>query len=362
MKKLKFVNKDRREFTATLRKNVNDYFTNKEISTKGNFGMLFKSILLSLLYVVPFVLMLTLPISGWFIFPLSILMGIGMAGIGMSVMHDAVHGSFSERPWVNKLFGSSMYSLGGNTFNWKIQHNFLHHTYTNIEGFDEDIAPKASIRMSIHTPLKKIHKFQHIYAFFLYCLMSISRIVKDFSQLARYNKAGITKQQGSTPKKEMRRLILTKAAYVAVILGLPLLISPFSWWLVLSGFMIMHFTAGIFMSTVFQMAHLVEEAEQPVPDDTGVINNEWTIHELETTANFGRRSRFFAWLIGGLNYQIEHHLFPHVCHVHYKDIAPIVKRTAKEFGLRYNENRTFLTAIASHVRMLRTLGRVPVQS
>ena len=357
MKTLKFVNKSRGEFTATLRKNVNDYFKEKKISTKGNFKMVFKSIVMISVYLIPFILMLTLPLNAWLIFPLSIVMGIGMAGIGMNVMHDAVHGSFSKKGWLNKLFGTTMYFIGGNTFNWKVQHNILHHTFTNIEGFDEDIEPKASLRLSVHTPLKKIHRFQHIYAFFLYCLMTLSRTFTEIGQLIKYNRAGITKQQGSTPKKEMVKLILTKSAYLLIILGLPLLFSGFSWWLIVLGFITMHIVAGIFMSTVFQMAHLVEEAEQPVPDEEGIIANEWTIHELETTANFAKKSRLFGWMVGGLNFQIEHHLFPNICHVHYKAIAPIVEKTAREFGLRYNENRTFFTAIGSRIRMLRALGK-----
>lgn len=357
MKTLKFINKDRSLFTATLRKNVNDYFKEKDISTKGNLKMVVKSVAMLLIYLIPFAIILFCSLSGWTILPLSFVMGIGMAGVGMSVMHDAAHGSFSKRKWINTLFSHSIYSIGGNTFNWKIQHNILHHTYTNIEGFDEDIKPKGSLRLSKQTRLKKAHRFQHIYAFFLYCLMTLSRTVNEFAQLIRYNKAGITKQQGSTPKKEMVRLVVVKLLYLSLILGLPLVFSSFSWWLILIGFLIMHFVAGIFMTTVFQMAHLVEEAEQPLPDEQGFINNEWTIHELETTANFARKSRLFGWMIGGLNYQIEHHLFPNICHVHYRAISPIVERTTKEFGLRYNENRTFFNAIGSHIRMLRALGK-----
>ncbi len=357
MRTLKFVNKNKGEFTATLRKNVNDYFKEKGISSKGNFKMIFKSIIMMSIYFAPFIVMLTVPLLGWTIFPLSIAMGIGMAGIGMSVMHDAVHGSFSKKGWLNKLIGTSIYFIGGNPFNWKIQHNILHHTYTNIEGFDEDIEPKAALRLSKHTPLKKIHRFQYIYAFFLYSLMSISRTFKDMGQLIKYNKTGLTRQNGSTPTREMIRLVLTKVAYLIIIIGLPLIFSGFSWWLILLGFLLMHLTAGLFMSVVFQMAHLVEDAQQPLPDEKGIIDNEWTIHELETTANFGRKSRLLAWLIGGLNFQIEHHLFPNVCHIHYKAIAPIVERTAKEHGLRYNENRTFFSAIGSHIRMLRALGK-----
>jgi linoleoyl-CoA desaturase len=357
MKTVKFVNKDRSQFAATLRKNVNEYFREKGISSKGNSKMIVKAVSMIAMYLAPFLLILTLPLSGWMIVPLSLLMGIGMAGIGMGVMHDAVHGSFSKRNWLNKMFGTTMYSIGGNIFNWKVQHNVLHHTFTNIEGFDEDIEPKGTLRLSKQTPLKKIHRYQHIYAFFLYCLMTLSRTVNEFIQLAKYNKTGITRQQGSSPAKEMTKLIISKILYLAIIIGLPMIFSNLSWWIIFSGFLLMHATAGIFMSTVFQMAHVVEEAEQPVPDNEGMIHNEWMIHELNTTANFSRKSKIFGWMIGGLNYQVEHHLFPNICHIHYPAISPIVERTAREFGLRYNENRTFFSAIGSHIRMLRMLGR-----
>lgn len=357
MKTIKFVNKDKSVFTATLRKNVNDYFQKNQLSQKGNWKIFFKALAMMSLYFGPFIMLFIFPMSSWLVFPISVLMGIGMSGIGMSVMHDAVHGSFSNFAWLNRLFGTSMYFIGGNTFNWKVQHNLLHHTYTNIEGYDEDIDPKGVLRLSVQSELKSVHRYQHIYAFFLYSLMTLSRTVNEFKQLYRYNKKGITRQQGSTPKKEMIKLSITKAAYFALFLVLPMLIAPFSWWIILLGFLTMHLTAGVFMTIVFQMAHLVEEAEQPLPNGQGIIENEWTIHELETTANFARKSRFFGWLIGGLNYQVEHHLFPYISHIHYKAISPIVKQTALDFGVRYNENKTFFCAIGSHIRMLKKLGR-----
>lgn len=357
MKSIKFVNKDKGLFTATLRKNVNDYFQKNHLSPKGNWKMLLKAMAMMFLYFGPFIMLLMFPMSSWLIFPISVLMGIGMSGIGMSVMHDAVHGSFSNFAWLNKLVGTSMYFIGGNTFNWKVQHNLLHHTYTNIEGYDEDIDPRGVLRLSLQSKLKSVHRYQHIYAFFLYSIMTLFRTVNEFKQLHRYNKKGLTRQQGSSPKKEMIKLSLTKAAYLGVFLILPILIAPVSWWMIVLGFLTMHLTAGIFMTIVFQMAHLVEEAEQPVPDSQGVIENEWMIHELETTANFARKSRIFGWMIGGLNYQVEHHLFPYISHIHYKNISPIVKQTALEFGIRYNENRTFFGAIGSHIRMLKKLGR-----
>jgi linoleoyl-CoA desaturase len=365
MKTIKFINKDRLQFAATLRKKVNAYFKEKKISTKGNGSMIVKAAIMLGLYLIPFAAILIFPMSAWLLILLSVVMGIGMAGTGMAVMHDGAHESFSKKGWLNKCVGNTMYLLGGNVFNWKMQHNIFHHTFTNIDGFDEDIRSRVVIRMSQEAPLRKIHRFQFVYAFFLYSLMTLSKLVGDFFQLNEYNKTGVTKEQNAKPRKETLKLIASKALYLIVWVGLPLLLTSFLWWQVLLGFLVMHLVGGIIMSVVFQMAHVVEGANQPVPDVNGNIDNEWAIHELVTTANFSRKNRFLSWCIGGLNFQIEHHLFPNICHIHYRKIAPIVKETAHEFGLPYNEKRTFFNALMSHVRTLKELGKarklVPVR-
>lgn len=356
MKIIRFE-RDQSQFMASLRKNVNDYFKEKGISTKGNWKMVIKSAVMLSLYLVPFVLMLTVPMAGWMIFPLAVIMGIGMAGTGMSVMHDAVHGSFSKKSWLNEVFGSTIFLLGTTMFNWKVQHNILHHTFTNIDGMDEDIAGRDLLRFSKHAPLKKIHRFQHIYAYFLYSFMTLSKLVKDFFQLYEYNRNGMTQQQNAKPKTEYIKLIGTKVIYFFIAIGLPLIFSDFTWWQVLLGFLIMHCVGGVIMAVVFQMAHIVEGVDQPLPSTEGNIENEWAIHQLETTANFSRKSRIMNWFIGGLNFQIEHHLFPNICHIHYRKISQIVEKTAQEYGLPYNVKPTFVHALASHTRMLKELGR-----
>ena len=343
---------------AELRKNVNDYFKEKGISTKGNWKTAIKSAAMLSIYLAPFILMLTVSMHGWMIFPLSILMGIGMAGTGMSVMHDGLHGSASKKRWLNDLMGSTIYMLGSTSINWKIQHNVLHHTFTNIEGMDEDIESKSALRLSVHAPLKKFHRFQYIYALFLYSLMMLRKFVNDFSQLNRYNKAGITQQQNAKPNWEYVKLIGSKAIFFFTAIGLPLIFSDFTWWQILTGFIIMLCTGGFIMAIVFQMAHLVEGVDQPLPNPEGNIENEWAIHQLHTTANFARNNSLVNWFVGGLNFQIEHHLFPNISHIHYRKISHIVERTAQEFGLPYNINPTFWGAVGSHIRTLKMLGRV----
>jgi linoleoyl-CoA desaturase len=362
MQRLKFVSNDPRQkqFAIEVRQRVNNYFREKGISTKGDVRMYIKAILMLSMYIIPFVLLLTLPMNIWLALLLVIIMGIGEAGIGMSVMHDGAHGSFSEKEWVNLFFASTMFLLGSNIFNWKVQHNILHHTFTNIYGYDQDIETKAVIRLCDHAPLKKFHRFQYIYAFFFYGLMTLSRLITDFQQLVEYNKAGITKEQHLKPAMEIIKLAVIKLIYLAVIVGLPLLLTAFLWWQVVLGFAIMHIVAGSIMSTVFQMAHVVEGTQQPLPTADGIINAEWAIHELRTTSDFAPNNLLLNWYIGGLNFQIEHHLFRNICHIHYRKIAPIVERTAHEFGFTYNLKPTFIAALASHDRRLRVLGNIKI--
>lgn len=360
MKKVKFVSANRyqKEFVIALRRNVNNYFKENNLSTKGNAGMYIKAGFMLSIYIVPFIILLSMRMETWLYLVLIILMGIGEAGIGMSVMHDASHGALSSKRWVNNLFSSTMFLLGSNTYNWQIQHNLWHHTYTNVYRLDSDIDTKGSIRLCQHAPLKKIHKYQYIYAFPLYGLMTLSKLVTDFNQLLKINKAGITARQNRNPKIEILKLIITKIIYFSVIIGLPMFLTDFHWWQILIGFAILHITAGMIMSTVFQMAHVVEGTEQALPNSEGIIANDWVVHQLRATSDFARNNLFLNWYIGGLNFQIEHHLFSNICHIHYRKIAPIVEQTAHEFGFSYNLKPTFIAALKSHIRRLKVLGEI----
>lgn len=357
-KTIKYVSDEQqKQFGVAVRNNVKKYFEENKLSINGNSSMIIKTIVMLLLYIAPFVVILIFPMNAWFGLLMAILMGIGVAGVGMGVMHDAVHCSYSSKPWLNKLLGGTLYLLGSNVFNWKIQHNILHHTHTNINGLDEDIESRGPMRFSEYVPLKKIHRYQYIYAFLFYGLMTFSKLTKEFSQLAKYNKAGITRKNGINPVVEYTKMVTYKLIYLFVIIGLPIMLTDFKWWQVLIGFIVMHLITGAILSTVFQMAHVVEGAEQPMPNENGVIETDWAIHQLNTTSDFGRNNLFLNWYIGGLNFQIEHHLFPNICHVHYRKISTIVERTAKEFGLKYNLKPTFFSAFASHVRRLKELGQ-----
>ncbi len=344
------------QFVVELRKKVNNYFKQNNISPKANSKMILKTIILLSSYLVPFIIILIFKPHSLIAIGFAVLMGIGIAGIGMGVMHDACHGAYSKKHWVNNLLGGSLYLLGSNVLNWKIQHNVLHHTYTNISGFDEDIDDKGPIRLSENKPLKWYHKYQFIYAFLFYGLMTITMLTNDFTRLHKYHKQGLLKSQNKKMGREFTKMLLRKIVYLTVIIGLPLWLTDYSIWQILFGFFIMHWTASIILSFVFQMAHVVEGAQQPLPETN--MHVEWSVHQLNTTADFARNNKLLSWYVGGLNFQIEHHLFPNICHIHYKNIAPIVEQTAKEFGLQYNIQPTFRSALLSHIYRLKELGKI----
>lgn len=354
---LKFSRVDNLDFIKTLRHRIKEHFEITQTSKYGNATMVWKTIIMLSIYILPYGLMISGVISNiWIVLSLWIMMGIGKAGIGFSVMHDANHGAYSKNKKVNTYLGYLINILGGSAINWKIQHNVLHHTYTNVHGMDEDIDSGIIIRLSPHQKHYKLHKLQHIYAWFLYGLMTFLWITtKDFRQLYRYKSMGLTKGVKNF-NVTLGRMILSKLVYYAVFLVLPMVVLPFAWWQVILFFVCMHYTAGLILACVFQTAHVMPTAQYPQPDKSGTLENDWAVHQLYTTANYSPKSRVLSWYVGGLNYQIEHHLFPNICHIHYKKISKIVKATAEEYGLPYKSYPNFFKAIGEHAKMLKQLG------
>lgn len=356
---IKFSSKANLDFVKELRQKTNAYFKENNISKQGNVNLVFKALFMIALYLIPFVLMFSgwtssvgLLLLGWAI------MGLGMAGIGMVLMHDANHGSISKRSWVNKLLSKSMYVIGGYPANWRHQHNNLHHGFTNIQDHDEDIDPVGIVRISPHKPLHKIHRFQHIYAWFLYGLMTISwASYRDFKQLFFYFKDDSFKLKKKSKALVFTDLTVAKVVYFGVFLVLPLIVLPQAWYWILLGFFIMHFVCGFVLAIIFQTAHVMTTTDYPLPNEDGEMETNWAIHQLRTTTNYAPKSRVFSWFIGGLNYQVEHHLFPQISHVHYDKLSKLVKSTAEKYQVPYLVERNFFVALLNHYRMLKALGR-----
>ena len=364
MQTVQFPAGDKTTFYQTLRSRVESYFKHNEVSKFGGRKMISKSVFMLLLYFVPYGLILSgLFSSGWALLCLCLIMGTGLAGIGLSIMHDANHGSYSKNRKSNKFIGYILNVIGGNSINWRIQHNVLHHSFTNIEGHDEDIDPVGLLRFSPHAKWRKIHRFQHLYAWIFYGLMSFTWIVnKDFAQLYRFKKKGLLEGFQTTFAKEFTILIITKVLYWSYMFVTPFIVLnqyhgiETTWWQVVLGIFSMHYVAGMILALVFQPAHVMDECTFPVPNDKSEMEDNWAIHQLKTTCNFAKNNLPLSWYVGGLNFQIEHHLFPDVSHIHYRNISSIVRETAKEFNLPYYQKRTFIGAIFAHFIFLKKLG------
>ena len=356
---VKFIDKSDSQFFAVLKNRVDAYFVNNKKSKHANFQMVLKTVLLLSLYIVPFILILVFQPSFPVQMLLWLLMGAGLSGVGMSIMHDANHGAYSSNKTINKILGHTLNLAGGSVENWKLQHNKQHHTYTNVIHLDDDIKDKVVLRFNPHTKVRAIQKLQFLYAFLFYGITTIYwALLKDFVQHRRYVREGINTSGEKENKMLLLKMITDKLIYFSVILVLPWL-AGIPLLTVLAGFLVMHFSAGVILTVIFQLAHTVEGTTHPLPDASGNIENAWAIHQLHTTVNFSKGNPFLTWYLGGLNYQIEHHLFPKICHIHYPDIAPIVKSTAEEFGIPYLENKTFGEAFNSHIATLKRFGKLP---
>jgi len=356
---VRFAPRNGEGFYDTVKKNIDKYFSDNKISPYSNSTMKLKTIAMVSMFFVPYIFIVSglASVSPLLFFSLWFLMGLGMVGIGCSVMHDSNHGAYSDKKYVNQYLGGIVNIVGGYDVTWRIQHNILHHTYTNIEGLDEDIDAGILLRFSPHSKKYKHHRFQHIYAWFLYCLLTVQWVTyKDYKLLFHYDKLGLLRKEKTTLGRELIKLSLYKVLYFGYVLVLPIIFSNMPWQAVVGGFFILHAVAGFALSTIFQLAHVMEEMEFPLPNDDRKMQNNWAVHQLLNTVNFSPRSRIMSWFIGGLNRQIEHHLFPHICHVHYKKIAVIVRSAAEDHGLPYQVQRNFLTALISHGKMLKALG------
>jgi linoleoyl-CoA desaturase len=355
MSKILFNNKNA-VFFSSLKASVDDYFKQRNLRKTGNWLLYTKTLTLIPAAVAIYIVLLfvSMPVA------LTIVMGgaLGflMACIGFNVMHDANHGSYSSKKWVNNTLGLSINALGGNNFIWKQKHNIIHHTYTNVDGVDDDIAKSPFIRMCRTQVWKPMHKIQHLYTPFLYAVSSLLWILfQDFEKYfkRRVNTTVLSKMSGN----DHFVFWFSKAMYVLFYIVLPVLLMGWQGWLVF--FLSMHIGLGFVLAIVFQLAHVVEETEFEAAgiNETKMIENEWAVHQVKTTANFSPGNKIVSWFAGGLNYQIEHHLFPRISHVHYPALSKIVEEKCKAFNLPYNSIPTMAKAVYSHFRFIKELGQ-----
>jgi linoleoyl-CoA desaturase len=270
-------------------------------------------------------------------------------------MHDGSHQAYSRHRWINRVMAATLDVVGGSSYIWQWKHGRFHHTWVNVAGHDSDIDLGVLGRLSPQQPRRPWHRWQHIYLWVLYGVTAVRwHLYGDFRDI-------ITGTIGTRPFARPRgwdlaAFVLGKLAFFTLAFGVPLAFHSIG--TVVFFYATTAAVAGVLLALVFQMAHVVEAAAFPMPNEGGLrIDKPWAIHQLETTVDFARGNRALSWLIGGLNFQVEHHLFPHISHVHYPVVSRVVKDACSEFGVAYLEHRTFAAGIASHYRWLRQLGK-----
>jgi len=339
-------------FHHELKQKVDAYFERTGQQRRDLPRMYLKTLVIIAWFGVSWALLVFAASSWWLALPLAVSLGLAVSAIGMSVMHDANHGAYSSSTTVNRLVGWTLDAMGASSFIWKQKHNVVHHTFTNVDGVDDDLDMGALGRLTRDQPLRPVHRFQHAYMWVLYGFLLPKWVFfDDFSNLAS-GRVGHQKLP-RLGRGELVALLAGKVTFVAWALLIPAIWHPL--WVVALLALVMCFTTGVTLAVTFQLAHCVEEADFQHPaGDTRL--GDWAVHQLATTVDFARDSRALTWFMGGLNFQVVHHLFPRICHLHYPALSHIVDEVAAAHGLRYRTHRTLSTAIRSHYRMLRTMG------
>jgi linoleoyl-CoA desaturase len=345
----------RRNFQKTLNQRVNAYLRDNNIPGRDVPVMYLKTAIVLAWWLGAYLLILLGNFPPLVNVVLCLVWAMAIASVGFNVMHDANHGGYSNNPRVNRLFSLSAELLGISGFRWRTKHNIWHHTYTNIAGFDDDVETFGLLRLTPHEPWKPLHRAQAWYFPLVYSMIGLDFFLRDF-MMVLFGKSDANHVYPKMRAMDMVTFWAGKLFFITIMFVLPLLVFP--WWQVVIGFLIVMLTVGLVMGVIFQLAHINGDAAFPKPTGNPQhIENEWAVHQVETTANFAPNNWLLNFYVGGLNYQIEHHLLPHICHINYPRLAPIVRETCKEFGIRYTSYPTWREAFACHLLELRLLGR-----
>ena len=352
-------------FQKELKLRVDAYFKESGQSPRDCWQMYLKSAILLSIFAALYAGLVFFGFhGGWpLALGLSVMLGLATAGIAFNIQHDGGHHGYSKSSMVNQFAAMTLDLVGGSSYIWDWKHDVLHHTYTNIIGHDTDIELGILGRLCPHQKRYWFHRFQHLYLWFFYGLLVPKwHFYDDFVNV-------ITGSMNGTkfPRPKGRKLLMFlggKAVFLGGTFAFPMWygmhFGHYPWWAVLVCYGVASITLGMVLSVVFQLAHAVEHAEFPMPEgNPETIASAWAVHQVESTVDFGRGNPVLAWLLGGLNYQIEHHLMARVCHIHYPAISELVKKTCEDFGVTYREHTTFWSGVGSHYRWLREMGQAP---
>lgn len=341
-------------FQVEVRRRVDEYFRRSGRTQRDCWQMYLKSAVVLASFTACYVVLVFVANTWWQALPLAVLLGLATAGVGLTIQHDGGHRAYSDRPWVNRLAALTLDLIGGSSYIYTGRHTIFHHTYTNVAGLDTDINVGILGRMAPEQKRRAFHRWQHYYLWPLYGFMVVQwHLISDFRDVLV---GKIQSHQFPRPRgRELAYFIGGKAVFLTIAFVIPCLMHPFLAVLLFYG--VAAIVMGIVLAVVFQLAHCVEEADFPVPQaGTRRIGKSWAVHQVETTVDFARGNKLVAYLLGGLNYQIEHHLFPRICHIHYPELSKIVEATCRDFGIRYAEHKSVWAGTASHFRWLRRMA------
>ncbi|MEO7425117.1 MAG: acyl-CoA desaturase [Fibrobacteria bacterium] len=350
--RLKFGKAD--NFQIELRRRVDAYFESTGRPQRDCPQMFAKTAVILSVHASAYGLLAFYASTWWQAFPLAILLGLTTAEIGFNIQHDGSHRAYSEHQWINRLMAMTLDLIGGSSYIWHWKHDIFHHTYVNITGHDADIDIGLFGRLSPHQKRRKFHRWQHIYLWPLYGFLAIKWLLFDDFHDVIAGKIG----EHRIPRPKGWEWVIFfggKAVFLTLAFAVPMLFHPVLTVLFFYGLAAV--VTGIALSMVFQVVHVVEQAGFPMPlPESGCMENAWAVHQVETTVNYARDSKMVLWLVGALNFQIEHHMFPRLCHINYPEISKLVKATCLDFGVQYSEHKSFRAGLVSHFRWLRRMG------
>ncbi|MDH4199324.1 MAG: acyl-CoA desaturase [Spirochaetia bacterium] len=352
-----FFNKKEDKFYKELKEKVNSYFKDNNISIKGNMKMyLITAVLLTITYGSYFLILFG-NFSEIVMLALVCVMGVGIAGIGMGIMHDGSHNAYSHSKFVNYIIGSLLNLAGSHKYIWDIRHNSLHHMYTNVYKYDYDMVKIFLVRHSPEAKKRWFHKYQHLYApvmvYPYYTLFWL--LIYDIFHMGVFSKFAEGEER-KHPARKILGIIFWRLFYLFYIVVIPYMVLDLPFWEIMVGFLALHISTSLVLCTIFQVAHIMKETTHAIPDKKGNIKDTWAENQVKSSSNFSLNNKLLTWFCGGLNFQIEHHLFPWICSIHYPEIQPIVKATIEKYGMPYNVKPTLMSAYASHLGYLKILG------
>lgn len=340
------------DFKKELFSRVNSYFKNGETSTFANTSFLIKIFSMLLIYILIYVGIFQFGSNHVFLYSAFAIMGSLSVLLGLNIGHDAAHNALFRNSKINRISLFVFELLGTNSYNWVNRHLGAHHMFPNIMDYDSDVQQTNLVKIFPNDKHLNIHRFQHFYMPVIY-LFYIARwlIYRDFKDVF-LKRIGVY-DNSNYPRVQIVKMIFFKLLYISQMVIIPMLVLDLSIGTSLLAFFILTVSGSAVIALVLLSTHVSEDACFPEPDENNILPHSWSYHQVLTAADFATNNKVINFLFGGFNHHVIHHLFPHVCHVHYPKLTPILVEMTKKYGLTYRSHNSLLNAVISHFKLLK---------